>query len=252
MKDPKERFSETADAYEKYRPTYPQALVDWVLRTAGVLPPAWIGDLGCGTGISTRLFAERGFRVVGIDPNEEMLRLARKHGGLFLRAEASATALREGSLDLVVSGQAFHWFDLATVMPELRRALKPRGTVAAFWNRRASTPFLDEYERLLRTHSTEYGGIPGPRETIPRIQASPWVADLREAEFENAQEFDLAGVIGRARSSSYVIHGVRDLPAFERALAEAFDRHQRGGKVTFAYRSVVLAWRLTPASSPGA
>mgnify|MGYP001614176741 CR=1 FL=1 len=244
MKDPKERFSETADAYGKYRPSYPPALVEWVLRTAGVLPPSWIGDVGCGTGISTRLFAERGFHVVGIDPNEQMLRLAAAHGGRFVRAEASATALREAGLGLVVSGQAFHWFDLATVMPELRRVLRPRGTVAAFWNRRASTPFLEEYERLLRTHSTEYGNIPGPRETIPRIKASSHVTDLREAEFENAQEFDLDGVIGRARSSSYVIHGVADLPAFERALAEAFGRHERGGKVTFAYRSVVVAWRL--------
>lgn len=244
MKDPKARFSETADAYGKYRPSYPPALVDWVLRTAGVQPPAWIGDVGCGTGISTRLFAGRGLRVVGIDPNEEMLRLAAARSGRFLRAEAARTALRAASLDLVVSGQAFHWFDLATVMPELKRVLKPGGTVAAFWNRRTSTPFLDEYERLLRTHSTEYGGIPGPRETLPRIKASPYVADLSEAEFANSQEFDLDGVIGRARSSSYVIHGVSDLTAFERALAAAFERHQAGGKVTFAYRSVVLAWRF--------
>lgn len=243
-KDPKERFSETADAYEKYRPSYPPALVDWVLHTARVEAPAWIGDVGCGTGISTRLFAERGFRVVGIDPNEQMLRLAAPRGGRFLRAEAARTALQAASLDLVVSGQAFHWFDLATVMPELKRVLKPGGRVSAFWNRRTSTPFLDDYERLLRTHSTEYGGIPGPRETIPRIKASPYVADLLEAEFENAQEFDLDGVIGRARSSSYVIHGVSDRTAFEAALAAAFGRHQSGGKVTFAYRSVVLAWRL--------
>ncbi len=154
------------------------------------------------------------------------------------------TALRTASVALVVSGQAFHWFDLATTLPELRRILAPGGLVAAFWNRRTSTPFLDEYEALLRRHSTEYGSVPGPKETIPRIKAHPLVTDLREAEFANAQEFCREGVFGRAYSSSYVVHGVADHAAFDRELEAIFARHQEGGKVTFAYRSVAVAWRI--------
>jgi len=58
--------------------SYPQELVHWCLEQAPA--PQLIADLGCGTGISTRLFATAGHPVVGIDPNAEMLATARAEG----------------------------------------------------------------------------------------------------------------------------------------------------------------------------
>ena len=57
MKDSRERFTATVDNYEKYRPTYPPDLIDWIVTTCGMGPTSRIADVGCGTGISTRLFA---------------------------------------------------------------------------------------------------------------------------------------------------------------------------------------------------
>src|SRR5204862_7408313 len=86
--DPRDRFSNLSDLYHKYRPTYPAEVIDYVLSLA---PTGRIADLGCGTGISTRLLAARGRDVVGIDPNDAMLDVARREGGTYLKGEAAAT-----------------------------------------------------------------------------------------------------------------------------------------------------------------
>jgi len=73
-----ERFTGLANIYGKARPTYPVELVRWCLEQAP--SPQLIVDLGCGTGISTRLFASTGHPVIGIDPNADMLATTRAEG----------------------------------------------------------------------------------------------------------------------------------------------------------------------------
>lgn len=246
MIDPRDRFAAAADAYQRHRPSYPPALLDWILAVSGLKPGAAAADVGCGTGISTRLLAERGLDVVGIDPSEQMLDRARRAGGArYQRGEAAATGLPDASCDLVSAGQAFHWFDLRQALLEFSRILRPDGCCAAFWNvRHLAGAFIEEYDLLLRTYSTEYEVLAKPAATSEAIRNAPEVADLREAEFGNEQRLDGSGLLGRAYSSSYVIHGVADRAAFDAALARLFDRHQRGGTVEFRYRTVALAWRL--------
>ena len=246
--DPRRRFSAAADDYHRNRPSYPGALVEWILETAAVPRPGRIADVGCGTGIATRLFASRGHTLLGVDPNEDMLAFARQAGGgpTYVRGEAAATGLAEASFDLVIVAQALHWIAFPEFTAEARRILKPPGWAAAFWNLRQSGPFLDEYERLLKAESPEYSRVPRAKDAIKAIRTSPDVADLREAEFENAQELDREGFFGRAHSSSYVAHGLRDRGAFDAALAALFEKHQRDRRVTLRYRCVALLMRLSP------
>src|SRR5688572_4524778 len=70
--DSRERFTEAAAYYDRYRPSYPSDLVDWLIAKTGLVVPATVADIGCGTGISSRRFAERGFQVTGIEPNHAM------------------------------------------------------------------------------------------------------------------------------------------------------------------------------------
>jgi ubiquinone/menaquinone biosynthesis C-methylase UbiE len=245
--DVKERFTATAERYERHRPGYPAALIDWLLATAGVGPESRVADLGCGTGISTRLLAERGLDVVGIDPNDSMLARARAQGGTarYARGDSTATGLADGALDLVTAAQAFHWFDVPKAMRELARILKPSGWAAAFWNERASTPAMDDYERLLLTHSAEYQTLPPLEATRAAIRATPTVFALTTAELENRQTLDWDAFVGRVYSSSYVVHGVDRKDLFDRELALFYQRHAHEGQLTFTYRVVALAWRLS-------
>jgi ubiquinone/menaquinone biosynthesis C-methylase UbiE len=242
-RDPKSRFTGLAEVYERTRPSYPVELFAWIEREAGLAPGAAIVDLGCGTGISTRLWASRGHSVVGVDPNEDMLGQARRLGGpRYLKGEASATGLPDASADLASAAQAFHWFDIPSTLAELRRILKPGARCAAFWNSRAKTPLLADYESLLRRFSTEYAELGRGWETIEKVKAAG-VREASEARFPNAQRLDRDGLLGRAHGSSYVALGVKDLPAFDRELSAVFDRHQRGGAVTFDYETRVLLFR---------
>jgi SAM-dependent methyltransferase len=241
--DPRRRFSATAERYHAYRPSYPPALVDWVLGLPGLPERPDVADIACGTGITTRLFAERDCDVIGIDPNEEMLAFARASGGRVQKGVAEATGLPDASVDLATVGQGFHWFDRDAALAEMRRIVRRDGWCAAFWNTRARSAFLDGYERLLQERSTEYPRIKTPEQTIEEIRAAPGVRSVRTDEFANAQVLDRAGVFGRAHSSSYVAHGVADRDGFDRALAELFDAHHQAGVVEFAYRTLVVAWQ---------
>ena len=245
IENPHTRFSATAERYHAFRPSYPPALVDWILGLPGLPAEPAVADVACGTGITTRLLAARECDVVGIDPNEDMLAFARAEGGArFLKGQAEDTGLPSSSVDLVTVGQGFHWFDQAAALAEMGRLLRPGGWCAAFWNTRARSAFLDGYERLLTERSSEYARIRTPEQTIEDIRAAPGVRSARTAEFANAQVLDRAGLFGRAHSSSYVAHGVADRQGFDRALSELFDAHQAAGVVQFAYRTLAIAWQL--------
>lgn len=244
--DPKRRFTATVDAYDAYRPSYPSAMIDWVLSTTTVPAAGKVADVGCGTGISTRLFAARGLDVVGIEPNDAMRARALARGGPhYLKGDSASTGLPERSIDVVVAAQAFHWFNLEPTLTEFKRILKPGGWCAAFWNDRTNeTPFMQAYEDILLEFSTEYPIVSRKHEALAAIKASPRVVDWTETDMPSAQAMDRPAFLGRVHSSSYVVHGVSRPAELNQALDDLFDRFASAGKVEFLYRTVGACWRL--------
>lgn len=241
--DARGRFSGAAEGYARYRPGYPEGLVDQVLDAAGVQAGDRVADLGCGTGIFTRLLAGRDLDVVGLDPNEDMLKEARAAGGATYRVgDAETTGLDDQGVDLVTVAQAFHWFDLDPALDELRRILTPGGHVAAIWNIRGSNAFMDAYDQLLRRYSSEYTVLESWESTLEALRRHPRVLDAREVRGEHVQRFDLDGLRGRAWSSSYVFRGVQDREGFDEALSSLFREHARDGAIEFPYRTVGLVF----------
>lgn len=244
--DSKTRFSETVRNYDQYRPSYPPQLIDWIINTSKIKPSDTVVDLGCGTGIATRLFAAKGFTTIGIDPNEDMLADAVKHGGnaSYQKGDAQNSGLQSSSVDLIISAQAFHWFDIQKTMVELKRILKPSGCCCAFWNVRKKNPFVKEYESLVEKYSGDYQKTPKASETINAIKNFSMIKSAKEAQFYNSQEFDLAGLTGRAYSTSYITSGVTDHDGFKKALADLFDKYQSGGIVTVPYKTLAVCWKV--------
>lgn len=106
--NPLSRFSERAADYANYRPGYPTAAIDSILE--GLDKPSQLvaADIGAGTGISSRLLAERGMRVLAIEPNAEMIQAALLHPLVeFQDGTAENTNLPSTSVDLVVCFQSF-------------------------------------------------------------------------------------------------------------------------------------------------
>src|SRR5262245_49009958 len=77
--DPTGRFTQRADDYAVYRPTYPAAAIDAILDGLGAPARLVAADVGAGTGIASRLLAERGVRVLAVEPNAAMRAVAAAH-----------------------------------------------------------------------------------------------------------------------------------------------------------------------------
>ncbi len=247
--EPTGRFTSRAGDYVRYRPTYPAAAIDAVL--AGLAAPAELVavDVGAGTGISSRLLAERGVRVSAVEPNRAMREAAAAHPGVtWLEGSAEAIPLPEAAADLTLAAQAFHWFRAEEALREMARVTKSGGRVALLWNHRSrSDEFMRGYEAVI-LEVLDRGADPaivGMESDVAAVERSGLFGPRRVVSFEHRQRVDRDGLIGRALSASYV---PKDGPGRAR-LVELLDalhaRYANGGNVDFVYDAeVTLAERL--------
>ena len=114
------------------------AAVRWALEpiSSERSGPMKVLDLAAGTGKLTGVLCAEGHNVTAVEPDEAMLgELVRLHGGVrALPGTAERIPLPDGTVDAVVAGQAFHWFDYERAMTEIARVLRPGGVVAGLWN----------------------------------------------------------------------------------------------------------------------
>jgi SAM-dependent methyltransferase len=205
-----ELFSNRVDDYVRFRPGYPLALVSWLQSEIGVASSWQVVDVGAGTGISSQLFLAAGQTVTAVEPNDAMRKASEKilrdyTAFRAIQGTAEATTLPDGVADLIVSAQAFHWFNHDSVRHEWCRILKPGGFVAIFWNTRrlGGTAFLEGYEAILRRYCADYQSV---AEKYPDDEyMRRWFGSgfRAMAKFENLQRLDFPGVLGRLMSSSY-------------------------------------------------
>lgn len=246
QRNPVGRFTGLADIYARYRPSYAVEVIDYLMEILGLDATTLLVDIGSGTGISSRLFADRGVPVLGIEPNEEMRIQAEQHptergrSPEFRHGKAEATGLADKCATAILSAQAFHWFDAPTALVEFHRILKPGGRVALMWNERdPRDPFTAAYGALIRT-------LPDAAAfELPRYRAnqalldSSHFEDARVATFTNQQFLDAEGLVGRAFSVSYAPREPAEIAAFQAELHRLFSRFQNQGTVCLHYVTTV-------------
>jgi SAM-dependent methyltransferase len=250
--DSTNRFTGLADIYAKARPSYPEPAIQFIIDTAlsadGDQTKKVIADIGCGTGISSRLFAERGFRVVGLEPNDDMRRKAESdatYGGnlTYVGGTAEKTGFDSGSIDLVLCAQAFHWFRPPEALQEFARILKPGGWVALVWNERdESEPFTRAYGDALR-QAPETAKVEMHRGKAGEVLLiSQYFRNAAKHVFPNCQLLDENGALQRAFSASYAPKDAAGADRLRQALQQAFKHFSKDGLVEMRYEtSVYLA-----------
>jgi SAM-dependent methyltransferase len=194
-------FGPVAQAYDRGRPDFPPEAVAWLVgrepgRAASVL------ELGAGTGKLTRPLVELGHDVHASDPDPAMLAVLQKH---LPDVPTSVTGaedipLPDRSVDVVVAGQAFHWFDHARALPEIARVLRPGGHVALAWNLRDERiPWVRKLGRALGSSAaTENAG------STDALVQSGLFGFVEDATFPFWQGVDRETIVDMAASRSYV------------------------------------------------
>jgi SAM-dependent methyltransferase len=252
--DAKQRFSSRVADYVRYRPGYPAALLDLLERECGLNPRQAIADVGSGTGLLSKIFLDRGNRVIGVEPNPEM----RAAGDEFLSGysafssvggSSEATTLPSASIDLVTAGQAFHWFEPEATRAEFSRILRPGGWVVVVWNDRriAETAFGRAYEELLVRYGSDYARVKEAYPEARDMERFYGLGNFERRELDNFQEFDLEGLRGRLQSSSYAPReGHPNHEPMMAALGELFSASEKSGRVRMDYATQIYFGRLAP------
>lgn len=128
----KERFVGFSDLYDAARPTPPTALIDMVKQIGQVSSGIRVVDLGCGTGLSTFVWAKDAEEVIGIEPSEDMLTVAKSKTASypnihFIQAFSHNLPLEDQSVDIVCCSQSMHWMEPNSTLAEVNRILKKGG-----------------------------------------------------------------------------------------------------------------------------
>lgn len=250
MKKNRELFSGKFSAYSKYRPGYPPILLKMMEQHAGLTGKTVVGDIGSGTGILSKMFIENGNTVYGVEPNDEM----REYSSLVLRdypgfhaakGTGENTGLPDGSIDLIVCAQAFHWLNPDLAGTEFKRVLRERGYTALIWNDRTQeeNSFNSDYESICRKFKSFKPKYNSSGRTLidRKVLDNFFKGEYMILEAENHQDLTMEGVMGRYSSASYAIEP--DEPEYNSLLSEmkeAFRKYQKGGIVRIQYATKIF------------
>jgi ubiquinone/menaquinone biosynthesis C-methylase UbiE len=228
-------FEDVAELYERVRPSYPDAAVDWLAGRLGIDATSTVLDLGAGTGKLTRAFLSRAGRVIAVEPGPEMLAQLERAvpEAEAILGPAEAIPLDDEAVDAVVCGQSFHWFRTDEALREIGRVLRPGGGLGLIWNMRdPDDPLQAEITELLDPfvpsgRATEAGVETFVRRTLDEVE-------IHVVPF--AEELDADTVAARIASISFVAAAPderrEELLGAVRALVA-----DRGGRVLFRYRT---------------
>ena len=244
------RFSDRVENYVRYRPHYPKEIISFLNTECGFNKSKIVADIGSGPGISSEHFIENGNTVYAVEPNDDM-RLAAEEifavskNFISIRGTAEATTLDPGSIDIIISGQAFHWFDKDKCRIEFKRILKKDGYAVLMWNdKTASNDFMKAYYDLIKRYGTDYEKInhANVNDEIIGIFYSP--AAFRKKHFLHKHPLDYKGLEGRLLSSSYIPLKGDNFNMMISELKVIFEKNNVKGIVDMEYETILYYGKL--------
>ena len=245
MSNSTKRFSDRVEDYIKYRPGYPKDLIDILKWELNLDSNNTIADIGSGTGISSIPFLENGNKVYGIEPNKEMRQAAEEvlnqyPNFISVDGTAEETTLPTKTVDIIFCGQAFHWFDKTKSKKEFDRILKDQGHLVFVWNSRSTKrEFQKEYENALLENIDEYKFVNHRNISDKQIQDFFEPKKMIVFKIDNKQTFDLEGLKGRLKSSSYCPKSGEAYNKLMAQIKSIFDKYQSNNVVDFEYETQI-------------
>ena len=191
-------FGAVAAVYDRARPSYPTAAVQWLLPDDA----QDVIDLGAGTGKLTRELDALAIRVTAVDPSSGMLQqLSRRSAHIpTVVGSAEQIPLPDQCVDAVLVAQAWHWVDPKRAVPEVARVLGPGGRIGLLWNSRDErVPWVAELGALM----DRAGGRNTPEASIADLGRPFGPFERLDVEWSHRTNAD--GLVDLVASRSYVI-----------------------------------------------
>ncbi|MBE9114976.1 class I SAM-dependent methyltransferase [Lusitaniella coriacea LEGE 07157] len=236
--NPKERFRDRAQDYANYRPTYPPNAIDCILNSLQDIAQPIAADVGAGTGISSRLLAERGIKVFAIEPNLAMQECAVPHPLIeFRNSSAEKTDLPKHSIDLIACFQSFHWFDPEPTLEEFDRILKLTGKLALVWNDRD----VNGKDEFTREHGKIVANFANRHPAHSRLKEGDFrplkllIPNLTQQTFTHQKALNKESLVGLAMSTSYLPKEGVEHQKLVANLTELHDRYSDRKELVYLY-----------------
>lgn len=243
-------FGPAAALYDRIRPRYPADAISWATaRPTGAdtprLTPRRAVDLGAGTGILSRDLLAAGLAVTAVEPDASMLaQLVRGSPDVVpVHGAAEDIPLPDGSADVVVAGQAYHWFDPARAHPEIARITRSGGVFALLWNVRDETePWVAAMTAVVTSDNRDDGS---GYATWRAVDLQPWFGPFEVREFRHTVPHTPDSLIDLVRSRSYYLTaGRRRQQAIEQSIRDLIANHpDLANRCQFAMPYVTRAYR---------
>lgn len=242
-------FDEVSELYDRSRPRYPDALFDDLVSLSGIPPGGRILEVGCGTGQATRPLAQRGFRVVCLEPGPAMARTARDKlvgfpGVRVLESTFEDWPVEGRAFDLVVSAQAFHWVAAEVRFAKASAALGSVGALAVIGNAvvLGRSSLREPIDALYARHAPSLVGPPATRwyaeeGPVPELfAASQCFGPVTRRRYPWSQSYSSSEYCDLLRThSDHRLLAKEQLESLIAALSKMVDAH--GGRVEVAYDS---------------
>lgn len=181
-------FKEGGEHYEKVRPSYPAEALEWIMLGTAANDGAGTSlsalDVGAGTGKFTELLVGKGWEVTALDPSSDMLaQLRHKFPRVeVLEGTAENIQLVDGSIDLAVAAQSWHWCEPIAASSELARVLQPHGVLGLIWNQLdVQVPWVHRLARIMHAgdvHKADFVPTVGKEFKRPVSQEFHWEDQL--------------------------------------------------------------------------
>lgn len=235
-------FANAAHAYAQGRPSYPAEAIDHIVANFQLNAESSVLDLAAGTGQLAKLFRARVSRVIAVEPVEAMrVRIAVDLPDVtILDGTAEAIPLADGTVDAVVIGEAFHWFDTAAATAEISRILCPEGGVALIWNTPTwtdeTTHWLKDFRKIVAHHKQAAGDYPaGEGRWREELMRTGLFVELQHAEFAHAQTLESPHFLALVASWSWIAN--LNERARQAALDDVASLIERERRVEIPYRT---------------
>lgn len=248
-------FGTVSSLYDKARIGYPPELISDIIKFSRIKKEGRILEIGCGSGQATISFAEKGYFITGLDISEDLLTIAKEKCATFPNARFITHSFEDAliennSVDLIISGLAWHWVKPEERYEKAYRILRDQGTLAFFWSyqQKGKSEIVSAVGKIFDKYGRKGAGPAGSRMkeyaefVYDELRDHPLFGNVEKKEYSVTLEFSREQYINLVFTYSWVLTLTKvDQEELRRELEETLKEYKE--RLPIPYKFVLVLAR---------